>query len=102
MEVVKYDGIICLADIIEINEDEWSTSYNRTYAFYDYHEVVKLEGKHVSEKDIDRCILSTKHVTGTELPFKRVDSFPPILIETKVVKVLTVKVAKPKTTYTFD
>lgn len=104
MEVVNFNGEIYLADIIELKESHESISYNRTYAFYDYDTIKKLDGMSLDEEELNKYILFTHKVTGTELPFKKVTDIQPIKVETKIVKIrtMTIKVGKPITKYTFD
>lgn len=102
MDVVKYEDEIYLADIIDLKEDASSVSYNRTYAFYDYEKIKALDGKVVTQRDIDRCVVFTKHITGTKLPFKEVEDLPKVRMNVEIVKVMRVEVAKPKTVYGFN
>lgn len=102
MEVVKYEDKIYLVDIIDSREDESSISYNRTYAFYDYDTIKKLEDTNIFEEDMRKNILFTKYITGTKLPFEKVNNIPPIQVETKIIKLLKVKVAKPVTVTKYE
>ena len=101
MEVVNYNGDIYLADVIDSKEGADSVSYNRTYKFYDYDRIKALDGKVVTENELDKYAVFTEHVTGTKLPFKEVEDLPSIRVKVEIVKVMTVEVAKPKTIYTF-
>lgn len=101
MEVVNYKGDIYLADITNSRESADSVSYDRTYAFYDYGKIKALDGKVITEKELDKYVVFTERVTGTKLPFKEVKDLPEVRVKVEVVKVMTVEVAKPKTIYTF-
>lgn len=102
MEVVEYKDKLYLANIVKSNERDFDTSYNRTYDFYDYDAIKKLDGQKIEYKDLKKYLLFSEHITGTKLPFKRVGNLPPVKIEEEVVTYVTVKVGKPVTNYTFD
>lgn len=100
MNVVNFEGKIYLAKMVKNNESEYSCSYDREVAFYNYEEVLKLDGKTVSKELLDSLRVFTQHFKGTKLPYDLVDSYAPVSLNK--VESYEIKVAKKVESFVWD